>query len=115
MNNYSPKQRRGQPVRFNGKAVGYIVDGVFEARRRSSKHLLQAVPGWAFSVEILEYLDEEGIEDIHLLDLDTRTQYTATLQDFCVSGVPINYFGDPQLCLPLSAWKVTLSQSEIRT
>ena len=111
---YKPGPDKGQAVIYHGKVIGYIKNCVFEARRYSSQHLFWSVPGWAISVNVLEYLDEEGVQDIKIVDGDTRKKYTAKLSDFRQSGVPINHRGDTQLCLPLSCWKITEPKKKVK-
>jgi hypothetical protein len=58
---------------------------------------------------LLEHLDDEGIQDIRVVEVETGLKYEAKLYDFQKHGVPVMICNDPHLCLPLSCWNITNS------
>lgn len=102
----SMKKNQKIKVQLGGKTIGFINNERFERKVRASRHLLQSVSGWAISIEVLEKLAQQSIEEIWIRDLDSKSTYKATLKDFMEKGVRVDYC-DPQLCLPLPFWKKT--------
>jgi hypothetical protein len=92
-------------VKADNKVMGFIDGNIFMKRVRGSRHLLRSVPGWAFDVEVLEILDNEGVRSIHITDIETGQTFEAELDVLRDRGQPIRFpkYG-PQLILPLSYW-----------
>jgi hypothetical protein len=70
-------------------------------------HFYPIVPGWAIDVNILEEFDQEGVQDIFIVDPDTNLTFKATLFDFRDHGVPVPHSLNFHLCLPLQYWSVS--------
>jgi hypothetical protein len=99
---YSPFTRN-----FEDKEAGIVIDGRYEVHAHSLLNLYHEVPGWAIEVNILEQLDQEGVQDIQKIDADTGVIYQATLPDFAKYGLPVHDSQDRQLCLPLQNWSIS--------
>jgi hypothetical protein len=104
---YSPFTRN-----IEDKEVGIVVNGRYEKHAHSLLNLYHEVPGWAIEVNILEQLDQEGVQDIQIIDADTGVIYQATLSDFAKYGLPVHGSRDRQLCLPLQYWSIS-TESEL--
>ncbi len=93
------------PVRVGGKVVGVVEDGVLVLRRDPNRHLYRAAPGpgWAVSLKVLQQAALLGAREVRVCTREAS--YTTSLQVFKTYGVPLNH-ADPQLLLPLRAWKV---------
>jgi hypothetical protein len=104
---YKRKSRNQQLLTLGGKIIGSIVNGRLVKRVRQSRHLYRKIPGWSFSIDVLETLDDLDIQRIWVIDQETEKTYKAALSDFQRYGVFVNNGGDVQLCLPLDRWIIS--------
>lgn len=87
------------------KNIGTISDGDFYAVRSQDKHYFRNSDGWAINTEVLNLLDERGIDNVIFIVKTKGGAYrTRTkLSRFFEHGELIN-FGERQLVLPGIYW-----------
>ncbi len=85
--------------------VGRIENNEYHSTRSAKKHFFKSQPGWAISVEILDFLAKKDIDTVILEVIATSGSYDtkAKLSDFTIHGKELNY-GDKQLLLLDKYW-----------
>jgi hypothetical protein len=65
----------------NGKIWGIIEDGVYRTYRKRSKHYVRKYLGWGIQAEIIYRLEQLGVKTIEIIDAETKTTYSSSLDD----------------------------------
>ena len=104
---YTTAKRSGQPVcAANGRVVGKVRDGVLRKTIRGSRHILryprQAI---AWDQSVLAQAERLGATVCEVLDRETGTTYTASLQAFWEQGEELDRGYGLQVALSLERWK----------
>jgi hypothetical protein len=82
-------------------------DGVLRKTALASKHMLRAPSGWCFDAAIIATAEARGVQRVEVRDSETGDLYTAALSDFRAHGIELDRGHGPQVCLPLTRWRVT--------
>lgn len=96
-------------VGSQGKNVG--IEIVNEAgrcvavRRAKPCHMLRAPAGWAFSEEVIKFVQERGVEVIKII-CDDKV-FACGMAKFLKLAVPFDRGFGQQRHLPLNYWKIT--------
>lgn len=102
-----PRQRLPVPVlaETNGTAGvgGYLQSGkkAYVSPRVRKTHFFRMHKGYAFSDQILDYLQQSGITVLFIQESDTNDVLEYHISSFVDFGIPVEYTdGDPQTCVP---------------
>jgi len=74
-------------------------------RRALPNHMLKKPPAWAFSEEIVEFLQKHDVEEIRVFC--NNVIYSCTMSDFLKLSVKFSRGFGLQRHLPLDYWKTT--------
>lgn len=86
--------------------IGYVQAGVFHKSISGSKHILRKPRAIAFDRSTLVDAEKAGAVSVRVFDDETRTVYTARIDDIWTHGVTVlRGFGD-QIGLTLNRWTV---------
>lgn len=93
-------------VAVGNKVVGVEIlnegDRVIAVRRAQPKHMLRKPPSWAFSKEVVDFMQEKAVNEIRVFC--DGLVYTCSLKDFLRLSIPINRGEGEQRALPLRYW-----------
>lgn len=95
------------PVRAQGKIIGYLRDHTFIKRVRGSKHMLRKPPGWCISKEVFCEEVLPNTENIIIEDVESGLIYECLTKVFAEHAFEIQRGNfEPQLALGLRFWIV---------
>ncbi len=105
MNNITNSREGKQPIFCGARVVGYVQGGTF-CKTIHKQHFLRTPPAIANDISVLDDAERAGATIVRITDLDTRTVYTASIQQIQALGVRFNRGFGNQIYLPLSFWSI---------
>jgi hypothetical protein len=76
---------------------------VVAVRRALPGHMLKKPPAWSFSEEVIDFLQEKGVDEVRVIC--DGTVYTCTMADFLKLAVRFSRGFGQQRHLPLQYWQ----------
>ena len=109
MSNNPGNQFVSGPAYSDNCNTGYIRGIFFTIWVYQRPSALGELNNWAFSVDFLEFLDDEGVEQIFIAEIETALVINTTLLNFQKNGVPhLHPEHGPELSLPKTFWEFEL-------
>lgn len=96
------------PIFLPGRShpIGFVQAGVFHKSISGSKHILRKPRAIAFDRSTLTDAERAGAVSVRVVDDETRTVYTARIDDIWRYGLPVlRGYGD-QIGLEMKRWTV---------
>lgn len=84
-----------------GKTFGIVVGETFYKRVDSHIHRFRKLNAYGIQQNILDFLQDKGVQAVQVEETDTGDIYRATLADYIRRGVPIDEGYGQQVMLPL--------------
>jgi len=85
-------------------------DKIVAVRRALPNHMLKKPPAWAFSEEVIKFLQERGVEEIKIIC--NNMLYACKMSDFLKLAVKFSRGFGPQRHLPLRYWTTTKLETQ---
>jgi predicted house-cleaning noncanonical NTP pyrophosphatase (MazG superfamily) len=101
-------------IKSQNKTVGIELTNegnkVVAVRRALPNHMLKKPLAWAFSEEVIEFLQDRGVEEIKIIC--NNMLYTCKMSDFLKLAVRFERGFGPQRHLPLRYWTTTKLETQ---
>lgn len=86
------------------KTFGIVYGDTLRKSLQGSKHFLRQPAGIAIDLEALDRAEAVGAVRIEIIDVESETVFTSTIEHFRHAGLEINRGFGQQLVLPFSGW-----------
>lgn len=97
------------PIASQSKSVGLVLvrecDKLVAVRRALPNHMLKKPPAWAFSEEVIDFMQKRGVDVLCILC--EGVAYSCDMAKFLKLAVPFNRGFGAQRHLPLQYWDVS--------
>lgn len=84
-----------------GKTYGVVIGDTFHKRVDSRIHRFRKLNAYGIQQNVLDFLQDNGVQFVQVEETDTGNIYLAALADYIRRGVPIDEGHGQQVMLPL--------------